>query len=350
MKRIHTPIVGLLLCGTAISGQALAGDVALHGFIRSAYDISNSESKYLETIDDRGSFGDTLAGLNYSVKVNPKWSVAGQLFAKASEGELGLDWAFATFTPNDTTAIRFGRQKYPLGLVTETIDIGTTYPWTRPPQEMYRTELGGESPNLIIESFDGISAVFSGGDDWEYNVQPFFGENNYTFNAGNYIRQMAGIKLETSNDMATLQAGYVSSKLTITDESGTLKLDNQTKTSYNLGAKLEVDDFLAYVEYIDSKVSSDSDFDSTASYATLAYQTGAYLPSVTYAQLEGSGGDLDQTSFTLAVAYQYDVSTVFKAQWKRIEPDDPTTGGLVSALPAGDDTADIASFTMDLVF
>ena len=345
MKRIHTPATTLLLCCVAVSSQATAGDVALHGFIRSAYEISNSEAPYLESIDDRGGFADSAAGLVFATSLNAQWSVAGQFHAKVGEGELNMDWAFATFQLAESTAVRFGRQKYPLGLVSENVDIGITYPWARPPSEFYRLEMGDESPNLVVESFDGLSVVYSGGDDWEYSAQPFVGQIGYSEGAANFQRQMVGLKLEAVSDIATLQAGFVSSKLTIDGD-----LDNQTKTTYNLGAKLEVDNFLAYVEYADSTVDSDALFESNAGYFTLGYQFGRLLPSITFASLEGHGGDLDQTSTTLALSYNYNASTVFKAQWKRIEPDDPTTGGLVEELPAGDDSVDIASFTMDLVF
>ncbi|MBL1275850.1 MAG: porin [Ectothiorhodospiraceae bacterium] len=345
MKHTHTLATALLLCCVAVSSQATAGDVALHGFIRSAYEISNSEAPYLESVDDRGGFADSAAGVVFAASLNAQWSVAGQFHFKAVEGELNMDWAFATLQLTETTSVRFGRQKYPLGLVSENIDIGITYPWARPPSEFYRLEMGDESPNLFVESFDGLSVVYSGGDDWEFSLQPFTGQIGYSEGADNYQRQMVGLKLEVTNDMITLQAGGLSSKLTIAGD-----LDNQTKVTYNLGAKLEIDDFLAYAEYADSTVDSNALFESNAGYLTLGYQFSTLLPSITFASVEGHGGNLDQTSTALALSYHYNASTVFKTQWKRIEPDDPTTDGLIEALPAGDDNVDIVSFTMDLVF
>jgi len=345
VKSIHAPITALLLCYVAVSSQAMAGEIGLHGFIRSAFDITNAKSPYLETIDDQGGFGDSSAALMFTTSLNAQWSAAGQFHAKVGEGELSLDWGFATFQPTESMAIRFGRQKFPLGLATESIDVGTTYPWARPPAEFYRLEMSDESPNFVMENFDGLSMVYTSGDDWEFSAQPFIGQTGYSESASNYERQILGLKLEATNDDTTLQAGITSSKITIVGD-----LNDEAKTTYTLGAKVDVDNFLAYLEYANTQVGNSTRFDSSGGYATLGYQYDKFLPNVTFATVEGQDGDLDQTSTALALAYSYNASTAFKAQWKHIKPDDPTSAGLVAALPAGDNSVDLVTFTMDLVF
>ena len=73
-------------------------------------------------------------------------------------------------------------------------------------------------------------------------------------------------------------------------------------------------------------------------------------PAITFATLEGQEGALDQTSYTLSLAYAYAVNTVIKAQLMQVKPDDPTTEGLIDELPDGDDSANVLSVTLDLVF
>jgi len=340
-----------VLAGIMVSSTAYAGEVNINGFIRSAYDVTNSSAKYLELIDNHGSFGGTQAGITYSSVVNEQWSIAGQLHFRADEGELNIDWGIATFSVADSSKIIFGRQKYPLGLLSENVDIGLTYPWTRPPQELYRLELGDETGNFFIEGFDGIAFNYTTGDDWEFTVHPFVGDFAYKEAATKFQRKMLGLKLEVANEIVTLQMGYGSSELTINADPV-----DESKITTNFGAKLELDELLAYFEYVSTKVSNSDTFDSNASYLSVAYSFGKFQPVLTAAMLEGqkatnaSIGALDQTSIAAGMAYHHSPSTVFKAQWKNIKPDDPTTAGLIGALPAGDTSVDVLSFTMDTVF
>ena len=299
--------LSLLLIFSSVS--AIANEVALHGFIRTVLDISDSEAPYLETIDENGDFGSSFACLNYGTSLNAEWTVAGQFFFKAKEGEVELDWALATFEPSDTLAFRFGRQKFPLGLVTESIDIGITYPCVQPPAEFYQLESGEESPNIVIESFDGVSAVFTRGDEWKYTFQPFIGQNNYTFDAGTNQRKMLGLKSEVSNSMVTLQAGYMHSKFTVAEAGAP---QNADKNTFTLGSKIELDNLLVMVEYAETEVDDFDDYDSTSSYATVGYSSGKILPSFTIANVEAQNGALDQESIALDLAYRYDPSIVYK--------------------------------------
>ncbi len=342
MRCIRSLVPPLLLGCAVMAGQATAGDVALHGFVRSVLDVSNSSSPYLETIDNKGDFGDSFAGLNYATRLDEHWSVAGQLFSKVKEGEIELDWAFATFQATNDLVVRFGRQKYPLGLVTENIDIGVTYPWIRPPVEMYSLEMGDESPNHIVENFDGISLAYTTGDEWQFTVQPLIGQHG---SSDTTQRKMLGLKLESRSDTTTLQAGFIRTDMNIPTE-----LSDQSRKSFNLGAKLEVANVLAMVEYVDTEVEDSTEFDAKSSYATLGYQAGNFLPSLTYATVEGQSGALDQDSISLALAYTYNPSVIFKAQWQNIKPNDPESDGLIEELPMGDTSVDVFSFSMDLVF
>ncbi len=347
-------MAGVTLLGAVVTTPCFAAEVNLHGFVRSAFDITNSTSKYLDSDDNRGDFGSTQAGFNWSAVIDPKWTIAGQLHFAAAGNELRLDWAIASYQMNDNARAILGRQKYPLGLVTQNVDIGVTYPWTRPPQEFYNLEIGADSPNLAAEIFDGVSVEYVTGDDWEIVVHPFTGSVGYNTGSsvnGNYQRQMMGLKLGASNDMVSLQAGFSTSNLTI----GTA-VTEQSKTSVNIGAKVEMDNILVYAEYGDTQVKDSDLYDSKGGYLSFAYTMDKYQPVITIATLEGqkaanaSKGALDQDSIALGLAYHYNPSVILKMQWKNIKPGDPTTAGMVAALPAGKTTVDIVSVSMDAIF
>jgi len=347
--RIMTSVT--LLGVTAIATPSYAAEVEFHGFVRTAYDVSNSTAKYAEVDDNRGDWGGTQAGLAFLTTLDDKWSIAGQYHASAASGSLVLDWALANFQFIETTKLVFGRQKYPLGLITENVDVGVTYPWARPPQELYHLEISADSPNIFFESFDGASVVYATGDDWEFTVQPFVGQLGYSAESTNYLRQMNGLKLSTESDILELQVGYVVSTITVENS-----VQEAAKSTVNFGVKLEIDDLLVMAEAADNKVRNNDHFNTKGAYLSVAYTFGMFQPYVYGAMAEGhkigtnTEGNLDQTSVALGTAYHYSPSVVFKAQWLNIKPDDPSLNGLLGALPDGKTTVDLLTFSVDAVF
>ena len=346
-KRIVLPLL-VTACLMSTNIHAETGDIKFNGLLRFAYEISDSEAPYLEQVDEDGTFGRSHMALNFLSKINHHWHAAGQLFARTS-GELELDWAFATYYHTDSMQVRLGKQKYPLGLLTEAVDVGVAYPWTTPPAEIYQLEVGDESPNFVQENFVGVSLVYSGGDDFEWTLQPFFGEFSGEEGGGSY-KNIFGLKYEIGNETFTVQAGATTTRFFYERQAPEPSIEDKSKTTINFGVKYETDSFLAYAEYADTTVDDFEDFDATASYVTLGYKMNKMTPAVTFATLEGQEGALDQTSYTLSLAYAYAVNTVIKAQLMHIEPDDPTTEGLIDELPDGEDSANVLSVTLDLVF
>ena len=51
--------------------------------------------------------------------------------------DLEADWAFASYSFSDQVQVRIGKIKLPTFLVSDFIEVGYSYPWIRPPQEVY---------------------------------------------------------------------------------------------------------------------------------------------------------------------------------------------------------------------
>lgn len=155
-KRIMSLALGLSVIASVTQA---AEDVRLGGFIRAAgavTDVADSKDKYMERINNNASYGDTHFGLNISAAINDNWSVAGQLYASGAEENynISLDWAYASYRPNDNFSVDMGKMKYPNLVVSEYYDVGITYPWIRPPEEIYRFEVLG--PSLSYEAISGF--------------------------------------------------------------------------------------------------------------------------------------------------------------------------------------------------
>ncbi len=342
--------------GVVIATPSFAGEVVIHGFVRTGYDVTNSAAKYAGVDDNHGDWGSTQAGINFSTVLDAKWSIAAQIHGGVADNELRYDWAIANFQATEEARIIFGRQKYPLGLVTENVDVGVTFPWARPPQELYHLEISSESPNFFVEGFDGISVVYASGDDWEFTAQPFTGQSGYSTTSTDYVRQMNGIKLAAENEMVSLQVGYAASRVTTATVGAVAALSENAKTTINFGAKVEINNFTLMLEAADTQVTNSDEFDTKGAYISVDYLVGRYQPYVYIAQAEGhkatgaAKGKLDQQSVAVGLAYHYKPSIVFKAQWLNVKPDDPAADGLLAALPNGETSVDILSFTVDAVF
>jgi hypothetical protein len=113
----------------------------------------------------------TLFGLNFNGDAGDNWTIAAQLLVDGGADDYSLvsmDWAFLTYQPNDHMAFRFGRQKTPVWMISDYVDVRKDHPWNNPPVEVYSL--------FPVKVHDGFGATFStkvGGVGLA--LEPFFG-------------------------------------------------------------------------------------------------------------------------------------------------------------------------------
>ena len=146
LKKIIAGVVGVAMPLTAIGGEI--GEIEWHGFLTSAVAITSGAGDGVEysggTSDDAG-VKDSRMGLSLSTRVDENWTLAAQMKALGTDDfNLIMDWAFASYqVPDTTTVLRFGKIKYPVGLVNEYVEVGYSYPWIRPPESFYSQDVVG---------------------------------------------------------------------------------------------------------------------------------------------------------------------------------------------------------------
>lgn len=124
-------------------------------------------------IDDNPNFrGDALAGLQFNYALGENSSAVVQLVSRSrgnESWETNAEWAYIDYGLSDNLDVRMGRLRIPLYLYSETIDVGYSYPWVRPPVQMYQT---------ILTSYDGADMLykFSTG-SVNHTLQPFAGSS-----------------------------------------------------------------------------------------------------------------------------------------------------------------------------
>ncbi|WP_290639739.1 hypothetical protein [Aquabacterium sp.] len=145
--------LGLCLLAAQTSSQAV--DFSTSGFGTVGYAVSDQPYYYQRFIDDKGTFKrDTVLGAQVDAKLSAEWSATVQAKVAPSlhnddDWSLSASWAFISWRPGNDWLLRLGKQRVPMYLNSENMDVGQTYDFARLPFEMY-----GLSPS---NDFKGIS-------------------------------------------------------------------------------------------------------------------------------------------------------------------------------------------------
>jgi hypothetical protein len=131
-------------------------DFSISAFGTLGYAVSNQPYTYQRFIDDSGTFmRDSLVGMQVDARFNANVGATIQLkvapkTTSDSGYEVTVPWAFVSFRPTNDWLIRVGKQRIPLYLYSETVDVGVTYDFARLPTEMYSIITSNDFTGLSI--------------------------------------------------------------------------------------------------------------------------------------------------------------------------------------------------------
>lgn len=143
-------------CVLATVPAARAVDFSSSGFGTLGYAVSDQSYDYQRFVDEHGTFKrDTVLGGQLDAKFSPEWSATVQAKVAPSlnnddDWSLTASWAFVSWRPDNDWLLRLGKQRVPMYLNSENMDVGQTYDFARLPFEMY-----GISPS---NDFKGLYA------------------------------------------------------------------------------------------------------------------------------------------------------------------------------------------------
>lgn len=127
----------------------------INGFITAAASKADEKLGTDYHFNDRVNFrGDSKVGLQFNYKLTDITDVTIQMVARSRDSDtwnVDAEWAYIGHNITDWMKVRMGRLRIPFYLYSESLDVGFSYPWVRPPVDLYTT---------AITSFDGIDAVF----------------------------------------------------------------------------------------------------------------------------------------------------------------------------------------------
>lgn len=276
-----------------------------------------------------GFNSDTVAGIQFDYKLDEKLDAVVQLQAQGAEDyDLDTPWAFLRYKLTPNTTVRAGRMVLPLYLYADSIDVGYTYPWVRPPVEMY----GTASPR-----YTGLDLIhnFNLG-DWNNNVEVLFGDNDGDTTAGRVKSNYQAAAFITFNrDAWTVRAGEsYSDDLGI---AGVPALSAYVDSISYLSASLRYDNGSLFALAEGRRIDSGKKLeplipDLDGFYTTLGYQIDKFMPYVTWAKSyttnEPVGVFQRQTQESIGLGLRYNLTNkvVLKGEATKYDHFDGTAG------------------------
>jgi hypothetical protein len=354
------------------NSYAQTNPVEWHGFLSEVVAATDKPVNYGPGITIHPDYAlESWLGLNLSTKISSKLSAASQFLARGSErtGGVTADWAFLTYYPVENLSFHIGKQIFSAWLISSYADVGHTYPWVRPPLEVY-----GINP---LKSYSGISATYVlnvGSTELQLESNAGSTSKPVSFSgrtAEVSLNDIYGGVLTLVSDAWTIRAGQTRGKFSITND--LINVHNATGIFSSLGIKGEFAKFVVYGEYADvsgtvnakdrEKAMADAataigkaaqthdpadgaaakvagaqaeahtkNFINTSGYyTTLGYTLGDFLPHLTFARTVLPADSLaagPQSSVTAGVRYDLSPSAAIKFEAMHVAIPEGSAGNL----------------------
>jgi hypothetical protein len=241
---------------------------------------------------------DSLIGGQLSARITPALSAVVQAIAEQNyDGTFRphVEWANIKYQFTPDLSVRIGRIELPTFLYSDTRKVGYTYPWVRPPLEVYSllpitaSDGGGFSYRLNLGD---VTNTTQGSYVQSNTPQP---DNRGTALA----RDSANISNTTEYKALTFRVSYQHARLTIASLDGFLdnfrmfgpqgiaiadkyNADNKPVDTEVIGASYDPGHWFLISEWAHARLNSFLG-ENTAWYASGGYRVGQFTPYVTYA-------------------------------------------------------------------
>lgn len=152
MLRFLLIINSLLFFSTSVFAQEQTV-VKWRGFVNlvALQDFSDHNFLRLEKEVSFNRF--TTVGLQANADLAPNMQFVSQIIGKGTDNfEAKFDWMLIRYSPTDKFNILLGKQKYPIWLASDRLDVGSTYPWLIPPTAVYGAEPLRNFNGVLVES------------------------------------------------------------------------------------------------------------------------------------------------------------------------------------------------------
>ncbi|WP_299664401.1 hypothetical protein [uncultured Psychromonas sp.] len=307
------------------------------GFGTLGYAISDQPFKYVQHIDNEGSFAkDSLIAGQLDIKFNPKFSatIQAKLAADNSQEngvEPSITWAFLSYRPNNDWLIRLGKLQIPGYLNSVNRDLGISYDYARLPSEFDSISpvynFIGASINktftltdseIIVDAYAGKTKasyryyigesiediITQGADYYKVDVEVIGASITYKTTDNVYLAGLHRARIKKRNgDSWDANVGYFEKTPSIgyysTDEdSGILTVDSFDLYIANIGADIYLGDGFRLASELAVRNSDDLEtgLNSISGYVSLKKKINNWTPYIFYSQIKTNSADLKKHS------------------------------------------------------
>jgi hypothetical protein len=303
--------VGLLLSTTAVHAENLSPNLKFNGFASAVVSVSDDDQggDYIADlygypgISETANAGlESLIGVQFDYQINDKTNVVTQIVAQGRNNyDANAEWAYISYKFSDQLRLRAGRFALPLFMLSDTINVGQSYPWARLPQEAYN--------GVPLSNFNGVDLLYRKPlGEWNLDAQVVAGESSTkTFRTNNLV----GGNVSLSNGTFTGRVGVHQTQLTMDMTQMTTACVNQTATITALGLPASFIPILAgYCKYEDKK--------SVFANAGFQFDNGQWFAAAEVSQLEVDGWLNDWRGGYVSVGH-YVGKLLPYVQWSKID-------------------------------
>jgi len=186
--------------GTIALGKSTGDSV----YASDALASKDYESSWRESYDTRFA-AQAIAHIN-------NWSFTAQAITLGKKNyDIDLEWAFLKYQVADSLNIKAGRFRRPIYYYSDSLQVGYTYPWVRPPEDLY------SGFTAAIDAIDGLSVYYeSTKKSWTKTAEVYYGEYDselsadgiYDFDTDFTMRDNYGLAFSLSSPSVTYRIGY----------------------------------------------------------------------------------------------------------------------------------------------
>jgi hypothetical protein len=308
LKKRHLVLAIIACC---MVPPAIASDINFSGFVSVGGGIVDDETSipYADYSEEDLTFDKNLLGLQVTGKVSDSITATAQLIARSSDNyQVNSEWAYLTWQASSNTKVRMGRLRTPFYMYSDFIDVGYSYAWITPPNEVYYL------PFNNVNGIDFYTTATLGA--FDASLQGYFGslDDELDFNgtmAKSKIRNQMGLAATLGQDWWTLRTAYHQADLWI-DVSGAvidpttgatigsfadtlaafgfakngknLLVDDDKGTFIEVGLNIDTGRFVAAVEHVEFEAKNTLLSKNIRQFVMGGVRAGDWLIHLTYAE------------------------------------------------------------------
>lgn len=153
--------------------------VRFNGFFSTGIATSNNDAAF-DGVTEKTSVADlSLLALQGTFDVTDKTQAVLQLVGRGAEDwDPVIEWAFLSYRPTNSLQLRAGKMRMPFFMYSDSLEVGYSQPWARPPQSVYgpisvKSYVGADATYTMNLSNSAVtSQFFTGFNDEEGSTGP----------------------------------------------------------------------------------------------------------------------------------------------------------------------------------